>query len=99
MGAKEILDLQNSDTYFSTLSNEDKEYIISIMSIYSETYSASFTPNSTWFGEIKFCPKCKGTRMTNCSSCGCGNCLTCNYSFVCIPNDWLPKTDFVLKIE
>lgn len=36
-------------------------------------------------GDIKWCNQCQGVRHTSCSACGCGNCQTCGYRWVCNP--------------
>lgn len=48
-----------------------------------------------------YCPSCKEEKDTTCCACGCGNCLTCNYRFIC--NQYpetlqnLPKVSISLK--
>lgn len=43
--------------------------------------------NNNWHGDIKYCPQCKETRVTDCCACGCGSCYTCGYRWCCTPTN------------
>lgn len=93
------------DKFLANLSQEDRDYINKLK---AEVQPPSHrgpgtTPGGVWFGEIQYCPTCKDIMVTSCCACGCGDCLTCNHGYSCVPidpreriewlvPDWYPAT-------
>jgi hypothetical protein len=70
-----------TDKYYLELSDKGKEILLKKME--GKEFACANSVLDVWHGEIKCCPKCEKIRVTGCSACGCGSCMTCGYRWSC----------------